>query len=197
MTVLHADSGTAGDANPIGGSFTTLTGFGALRRVSNTFANAAGSDTDSCAYVNAVADTADVYVQMRVPTVGGGDGGPFVRASTATGAQVFLQNGGGTDFNLYLFNGGYTLLDNDAGTYATNDTVRLEIVGTAYVSKQNSTTRNSVSNGTLSTGRGGMNIYTGATRFDLFEMGDFTSSSSFDVPRNLFNSFAVKRASSY
>lgn len=199
MATQFSDSGTGADANPVGGSLTTVTGFDAIRRVSNQFANASGGSTNSACYINTVADQGDQWVQVRVAVVGGQDAGPALRIQTATGYQVFLQNAsGGTDFNLYLYNAGYTLLDNDAGVYSTNDDIYAEVQGNAYVTKESGTTRNSVTNATFATGRMGINMYTGDTRFINFDAGDFTAGSTgLEVPRNLFLSGAVNRASNF
>ncbi len=182
MSVLFTDSGAGSDANPIGGSWTAVTGFDPIRRVSNQFANSVGSDQDCGAYVNTIAAFADMYSQVRIPTVGGGDAGPAVRIQTASSSQYFLQNSAGTDVNLYLLNGSYTLLDNDAGTYGANDDIYLEIQGTALLSKLAGVNKNSVTDATFATGRGGINMYTAATRFDNYELGDFAGGASVFIP---------------
>lgn len=199
MTALVQDDGTGTDANPIGGIYTTLTGFAPLRRVSNKFAGAnGGSDGDCAAYTSTVMPN-NQYAQVQVDTVGGGDAGPMIRMATGAQSGYFVQNSDGANMYVYsISSGSFALVDSDAAAYATGNTIYLEAQGTSIVSKKNGSTINSATDATLSSGRVGMNMYTQATRFSLFEGGDFSAGASgLDVPRNLFNSFAVRRASSY
>jgi hypothetical protein len=182
MTVLFTDSGTGSNANPIGGSYVTLTGWGALRRLSNQIANASGSGTNSGAYIN-ITTPNDHYCLMTPTVVGGRDGGPMVRCQTGAASGVLLTDYNGTDVEAYvLVSGSFgSFVDRDTGTYQSTSVVRLQAVGTSYTSKIDATTINSFTNATFSSGKAGLFMYDGTQRFINIEVGDFATGQSINV----------------
>lgn len=176
MSVLFTDSGTGTNANPIGGSYVTLTGIGALRRVSNQIANAAGSDTDSGAYIN-ITTPNDHYTKMTPAVVGGRDGGPMVRCQTGACSGVLITDYNATDVEAYVLVGGSfgSFVDRDTGTYQTTSVVYLEAQGTTYISKIDATTVNNFTDATFSSGKGGLFMYDGTQRYINIEVGDFVT----------------------
>lgn len=177
MTVLFTDSGAGADANPIGGSYVTVTGVGAIRRLGNQLANASGSDGDHAAYVD-ITTPNDCYCQVRNPVVGGRDGGPVVRAQPGAMSLLFFTDYNATDVEAYIFvSGSPTLKDRDAGTYNTNSILRFEVVGTTYTTKIDGATINSFTDATFSSGKCGVFMYDSALRFDQVEIGDFLTAA--------------------
>lgn len=176
MSVLFTDAGTGADANPIGGSYVTLTGIGGLRRVSNQIGNASGTDTDSGAYIN-ITTPNDHYCQGTPTVVGGRDGGPMVRVQTLAASGVLITDYNATDVEAYVLVAGSfgTQVDRDTGTYQTTSVVRLQAVGTAYTSKIDAATINSFTNATFSSGKAGFFFYDAAQRWTNIEVGDFTT----------------------
>lgn len=176
MSVLFTDSGTGSDANPIGGSYVTLTGIGGLRRVSNKIANAAGSDTDSAAYIN-ITTPNDQYCFGTPSTVGGRDGGPMVRCQTNAASGMLITDYNGTDVEAYALVAGSfgSFVDRDTGTYQTTSVVRFQAVGTTYTSKIDSTTINSFTDATFSSGKAGFFMYDATQRWGTIEVGDFVT----------------------
>lgn len=176
MASLFSDSGgAAGDANPIGGNFSTAPSFNPIQRTGSKFANSQGFDVDCGAYVNSVTPPNDHYAQVTVDTVGGGDAGPMVRISTSAQSCYFIQNADGATVLLYsISSGSYNLVDSDAGSYGAGQSAYLEAQGTTILSKVNNVTKNNATDATLASGRFGLNMYTAATRFTNFDGGDFS-----------------------
>ena len=175
MTVLFTDSGAGADANPIGGSYVTLTGWAALRRVGNEIANANGSDGDCGARIN-VATPNDHYCKIRPSVVSNRDFGPMVRVQAATASGVLMTDYNATDVECYVFVAGSfgSFVDRDAGTYQTTSDVYMEAQGTAYVTKIGAATINSFSDATFSSGQGGIFAYDSGARIINVEVGDFS-----------------------
>lgn len=175
MTVLFTDSGAGADANPIGGSYVTLSGWAAIRRVSNQLANATGSDGDCGARIN-VATPNDHYCQVTTAVVGGRDGGPMVRVQSAAASGVLITDYNATDVEAYVFVAGSfgSFKDRDTGTYTAGGTVYLEAQGTTYISKINGATINNFTDATFASGQGGVFMYEATQRFTNIEVGDFS-----------------------
>ncbi len=176
MTVLFSDSGVGADANPIGGSYVTLTGFAGLRRLSNTIANAAGSDQDCGARINVTTDN-DHYCKIRPSTVGNRDFGAMVRCQSATASGVLMTDYNATDVEVYVLVAGSfgSFVDRDTGTYQTTEDVYMEAQGTSYITKIGASTINSFTNATYLVGQGGIFLYDSTARVINVEVGNFAA----------------------
>lgn len=176
MSVLFTDSGTGADANPIGGSYVTLSGWAALKRVSNTIANAAGSDGDCGARIN-VTTPNNHYCKIRPSTVGNRDFGCMVRCQSASAGAVLMTDYNATDVEVYVLVAGSfgSFVDRDPGTYQTTSDVYMEAQGTSYLTKIGASTINSFTDATFSSGQGGVFMYDSTARVINVEVGDFVT----------------------
>jgi hypothetical protein len=174
VTVLFTDSGVGADANPIGGSYVTLTGWTALRRLSNTIANASGSDGDCGARINVVTPN-DHYCKIRPSTVGNRDFGCMVRCQSGSAGAVLMTDYNATDVEVYVLVAGSfgSFVDRDAGTYQTTSDIYMEVQGTSYLTKIGAATINSFTDTTFSSGQAGIFMYDSTARVINVEVGDF------------------------
>lgn len=170
----------------LGTNWTTVSGFNAL----SISSNACIATNDPCgAYYNAVTPPNNQWTQCTAGTLtGSGDLiGPAIRMSTSTDAQYWC-GGNTSDTELWLANGagGYTLLGSSTGISPGN-TLYLEAQGTAIVMKVNGVNRISVTNATLTGGRGGLFGSNGATNptLDDFSVGDFGGGGGGAAPGTL------------
>lgn len=177
MTVLFSDSGAGSNANPIGGSYVTITGWGGAQRTSDTIANDSGSNTDSGVRINVPTDN-DHYCQCTIPTLGGRDCGVMVRVQSGSAGGVLSTDYDGANLESYLVVAGvYDIKDRDVGTYATNSVLRTEVVGSNYTVKIDGVTINSFTDATFASGQAGLFLYDGAARFANVEVGNFLAAS--------------------
>lgn len=176
MSVLFTDSGAGANANPIGGSYVTLTGWAAIQRTSNQLANGAGSDQDCGARINVVTAN-DHYCKVTTAVVGGRDGGPMVRVQPVASSGALITDYNATDVEAYVFVAGAfgSFKDRDAGTYTAGGEVYLEAQGTTYISKINGATINNFTDATFLTGQAGVFMYEATQRFTNVEVGDFSA----------------------
>lgn len=178
MSVIFTDAGTGANANPIGGSYVTLSGWADIQRTGNQLANGNGSDTDCGARIN-VATPNDHYCKVTTAVVGGRDGGPMVRCQSAAASGVLITDYNAIDVEAYVFVSGSfgSFKDRDVGTYTAGGEVYLEAQGTTYISKINGATINNFTDATFSSGQGGVFMYAADQRFTNIEVGDFNASA--------------------
>ncbi len=182
MTVLFTDSGTGADANPIGGSYVTMTGWAGLKRLSNTIANAAGSDGDCGARINVTTDN-DHYCKIRPSTVSNRDFGCMVRCQSGSAGGVTMTDYNAADVECYVFVAGSfgSFVDRDTGTYQTTSDVYMEVQGTSYVTKIGASTINSFTDATFSSGQAGIFMYDSGARVINVEVGNFSSGTAYTL----------------
>lgn len=177
MSTLFTDSGTGADANPIGGNYTTFTGFGAFRRASNKIGGASG--TNNAVYVNSVADQTDSWIQGKVGTNSGKSFGLMLRASTSAGDAYLLQLYNGSTWDIAKWTGGsYSVLSTTTLAFAQDDVIYFEIQGTTLLAKHNGATVSAltVTDSTYSTGR-----------FGLYSFADIVDTSMYDITAGDFS----------
>lgn len=159
---LATDNFTGGDANPIGGNWTTLSsGPSALQRVSNAVQ---GTDTGSRngAYYNAVSAPNDQWSSLVITAAGGGHG-PCVVVRAAVGADSYYAfcpiDAGGDAFDLAkVVAGAYTSLSSDFSAWAPGDTIKIEAQGTTIRGFINGVEVASVTDSALASGQFGIVI---------------------------------------
>jgi hypothetical protein len=131
---IATDSFTRADADPIGGNWTTITGQGSLKIVSNSVTFSVNNDSGSRYNTGTWPD--DQYAQVKVTTVGGLSTtgfGPVVRcasgAYTCYGLYI-CASGVASDVVLYKrVAGTFTSLATRTQTYSAGDTFRIEVIG--------------------------------------------------------------------
>lgn len=138
MTVLFTDSGAGDDASPIGGPYTTITGFNPLRRLENEIGGTANSANNG-AWINSVAAQEDCYIEAAIAGGTLNSVGLMLRLDDDDGYvfQVF----GGTPMIARFDGGSYSnLATGDAVSYTQGDVMRFEAVGTVLTAKYNGAT---------------------------------------------------------
>lgn len=171
MSILYAETFAGANANPIGGVWTTITGFAALQRVSNALD---GSTGDSAAYVSSVTPANDHYASVTMDAAAlTTDGGPIVRAATGAKTHYLLDIAGTTQ--IYKVSAGvYTGLGSTfAYTKIAGDVWQLRAVGTTMSAWLNGVQKLSVVDAVIASGRFGVFVAGTSQRYSAFEGGDF------------------------
>lgn len=181
MTVLFTDSGAGADANPIGGVYTTLTGFDNLRRLSN---RVEGNLGNSGAYINSVTPANNQYMKLKwqMGSISVGDGGgPMVRVQTGSASGYVFQiydNGGTPKIELARFDSGsYVPLISNSASFTPGDLAYIEAVGTTITAKINGVQVLQTTDATYASGRLGIYSFSNVWVYDTIEGGDFLSPS--------------------
>lgn len=167
---LFSESFTGANANPIGGNWTTNTGFAAIQRISNA---ADGSSGDSAAYVTGVSTLADSHAKVKfIGTAVTTDGGPFVRGDPAAVTHYLLDL---PTMQLYYVHAGtYTTIgSSSAQTFTTNDTAELVVVGSFLFGLRNDVVQVRAIDTNLTTGRCGVFMSGTSIRFSNYDCGDY------------------------
>ena len=173
MSVLYSETFTGANANPIGGVWTTGSGWAALQRISNLVDGTSG---DSGAYVSTVVPPNDQYSKVTLGAAFTTDGGPFVRA--ATGAKTHYLLDIAASCQLYRVSAGvYTTIGAAfSHTAVIGDVYEIRAVGTTISGWINGVQQRTVSDANIASGRFGIFISGTSLRFSSFEGGDFTTS---------------------
>lgn len=183
MSTLFTDSGTGSNANPIGGAYTTLTGFSDIQRLSNLIEGTASSSNHG-AYVNSVTPPNNQWMQCSLQQAADSSngGGVMVRVQTGSASGYGMQIFGASNPNtvaLFRFDSGsYTQLDSTTITYAPGDVFYLEIQGTTLIGKVNGVQKVTATDATYASGRLGLYLYSAPSNFiNLVTGGDFGGST--------------------
>jgi len=178
VSTLASDDFNRANNASLGSNWTTRDGLGSFSISSNQ----ASSTTDnSAAYYNAVSFPADQWSQCTVASPGGADNsgaGPAIRQNTSgvdSGYDCYTWSGGA---GVWLANGGsYTKIASLTGTVANGSVVYMEAQGTTITVKVGGTSIGSFTNGTLSTGKPGIQYGQGGSNdnLDNWSGGDFDS----------------------
>lgn len=175
MTILASESFAGVDANPIGGNWTTITGYSALQRLSNTVQRTTGN----CgAHYNAAQPPDDQYVKMVIGTAGY-EGGPAVRISTSATTYYLFDIDQGTSGAGQIYKciaGVFTLLvGNTTAVPVAGDTVELRVIGTTLSGWLNGVQQCSVDDSSIASGRFGIALPSNSPviKYSSFEGGDF------------------------
>lgn len=130
MAVAYDDFNGA-NADPIGGSWTTITGLGALRRYNNT---CAASAAGMCgAYRNDITPGAAQYAQCKIAGSAGVDDDRYPAVRISTSATTFYTLGSDDPADLYFakfVNGSEVKLGNSLialSSLSIGDVIRLEV----------------------------------------------------------------------
>ena len=149
-------------------------------------AKAGGEGTyDNAVFYTAGTFANDQYAKITMATLpasGNSYFGALVRGSSTDFVWCqYLRQSGSNKNRLYWFNAGaYTLIaQQNTTTFATNDTIELEVEGTTYTMYKNGVSILSGSNAsTPATGKPGFSMYDVDERFDDWEGGDLVSAST-------------------
>lgn len=191
MATLATDAFTRANETPIASPWIT-TGHGgtSINLVSNTFRGSTASSSNAAWYDGSITWPNDQWSEFTVSAVGGSDGGPMVRVSTAVGFYAYMvtPEGGGV-LNLYkISDNSFAVIASSAGSngYQIGDTIRIEAEGNVIRVKRNGATviTHTDSTSPIASGRPGGFIYSNDLILDNFQAGDFTASSG-PVARNL------------
>lgn len=174
MTTLLTDSGAGSDANPIGDPYTTLTGFNALRRLSNTL-RGTSSGANNGAYVNSISDQADSWIQARIASSTPASVGLMLRCATGAANGYVFQIFGGAPQIARWDAGSYTSLVSDSGAFDLDDVLYFEMVGTTLTAKVNGSTVLTTTDSTYASGRFGLYSFADTSGLDQLTAGDFGS----------------------
>jgi chitodextrinase len=172
---MASDDFNRANVSPLGGNWSTWTGLGALRLVSNQVATA-GADGDAGARWSGASFGADQFSQITIAASDGTpDSGPAVRMATGALTGYFTTSHNPNLVYIHKFaNGGYTELGKTAGQYGTGDVVRLEAIGNRVCVYVNQTAVvYCVTDGApLSGGSPGIFMYDAPERVDDWSGGD-------------------------
>jgi len=179
-SVVAADNFNRSDANPIGGSWTTVSSKNNLKIVSNQVEAAiAGAG----AYWNANTFSANQYSRVKVADASSSDLAIYVRVKSGQDTSYFVSAVSG-NVNFYkAVSGSYTnLKSSTAMSLSNNDILRLEATGinpTTLSFYQNGILRDSITDSTVelqSTGYPGIYIGSVLAKFDDWEGGNMLPS---------------------
>jgi hypothetical protein len=113
---------------------------------------------------------------LRASRAANGDNGVALRHQSSTDQYYMVYNSGGGAFQVYLRNGGYTLLDTLSASagLAVGDVIRGEIDGNTIVGKVNGVPIGSPvsAGGTLSGGQPGIVLFNAFRGLDNWNAGD-------------------------
>jgi len=187
-STVATDNFNRSDVNPIGGNWTTITGWGNMKISSNTLTQSGASSTDNGAYWNANTFSTNQYSQAKASILATNNDMSLV-VRVQTGVQTFyLANlgdwGGGSKVRFYKWvnTTGTNLKETVSASLSAGDTLRFEAVGT------NPTTLNMYKNGVLldsitdsttelqTTGAPGLVMYYTDGAWDDWEGGDMLPS---------------------
>lgn len=148
------DTFTRADANPIGGNWTTTSGFHAIQLLGNK-AQAVTTFQDACAYWNANSFNNDQYSEVVIPFINDliSYAGPAVRCSASqVGYQLYVGGVLGTLCSLFLGTGLSTTLATFHYIVNANDAIRLTVIGNLLTVSVNGVTVGTFTDSTYPTG---------------------------------------------
>lgn len=179
--ILASESFAGTDANPIGGNWTTITGEGAIQRLSNAAVRSANDSLDHSAYYSSGSQPPDdQYCKLVVATIAY-DGGPIVRASTSATTYYLLDcDPSSNGMTLYkVVAGAFTSLGQGTVTINNGDTVELRVTGNTLDAYLNGVFKFSANDSVIASGRFGVRSYGNSSpiSFSSFEGGDFNVAS--------------------
>ena len=121
--VTYGDNFNRADANPIGGNWTTMPVYSALKVASNKVQGSTASTNG--AFWNASTPSVDQFSELKMDQQ---DGGPAVRVRTSTQVDMYFTDSLASIYRLArMVNGSYTILQNLGNP--TGKVVRLEATG--------------------------------------------------------------------
>ena len=127
--------------------------------VSNAVASDEGGGNPSAAYWNANSFANDQYSQATVlhaAGTGSGGSGVTVRWVNGVGGYAATFHGSTWDIRFLYSNGNATLLTSGSGTFADNDVIKLQIIGSTLTLFQNGTSIGTTTDTTYVSGHPGM-----------------------------------------
>lgn len=153
--------------------------------VSNEVKSGGEGSYDNASYWNANSFANDQYAKARIsalPASGTSLMGVMVRGNgTDYCFNQYKRDSGSNKSRIYWFNAGaYTAIAlQNTTTFATNDTIELEVEGTTYTMYKNGVSILSGSNASApSSGSAGLTVYDLDERLDDWEGGDMVSAST-------------------
>lgn len=187
MTILASDSGAGSDANPIGGNWTTVSGYNGLRRVSNSIRGTTAGGAN-VARNTAATWPADHYSKVAIGTLQAGeDGGAAARISSSAQTLYFFDRNG-ANVELYKdVSDVYTQLGSSvADTHSAGDVHECRAVGTTISGWKNGVQKISVTDSSISSGNAGIFWWGNTVPLTNWEGGDFASSATSLPPNRAF-----------
>jgi hypothetical protein len=164
---MASDNFNRSNANPLDNSWTTWSGFSALRLVSNEVATASGSTGSSGAYQSSTELSSQVTIKARDSGTGPTtNGGPAICINSGNGYFANQEFDGFTCIYRIDSNGFNRLVDQSYTNWAVNDVVRLRRSGNSLIVSVNGADTASTTDTTYMTGNSGMFIYNGDVRLD-------------------------------
>jgi len=177
MSLPATDDFNRGDANPIGGNWTTVTGQGDVAIVSN---QAVGGNGGGGAVARWNADTFsdDQYCQAKIQTIDGASLLTRVPSSAFDGYLLYMAGSG--DVRIYRMDAGSAIgpLSTPNFAYVVGDTVKLTSVGSTHTAYKNGVAQaNPATDATHTSGSPGINFNNSSSALDDWEGGNVSSTT--------------------
>ncbi len=176
--VLATDNFNRANENPLSG-WTTITDEWPLQIIADQVRGTVTFENNG-AYYTAVTPPDDHYSQIRIATGTSNSVAPAVRVATGAATYYAANAQVSPPFaDLYKIVGtSYTSLSTASTSLATNDIIRLTVIGSDLTMYQNGVPILTATDNAITSGRFGIYINTGGTlsntEFDDFEGGDFS-----------------------
>lgn len=201
MPELDSDTFTYSDgvlATVSSGKWEKLSGMADMTVVSN---EVHATDEDCVARIAAWSGhTTDHYAECKISNSQSDNGGPVLRANGTSTYYYIRGDGTGNGVNVFkVVSGSFTSIHADAGSYAINDVIRGEIVGTTITVKKNGTELYSpfTDSAISSAGRPGIGGFNALGRLNDWAAGDFAAGAAFLAANPTMVRQAVNRAGTY
>ena len=162
LSDLVADSFTRADVGTLGPNWTTMAGFAVASITSNAAINNVASSGYSFSYYNAQKFSADQFSQATYNSSPTSYDGVGVRVATGDNGYWFLCPTG-TSYLIKRVAGAQTTLTSGFTSCATNDVVRIEVVGTQITAYKNGVQVSTASDSALTSGVPGISLYNSGT----------------------------------
>ena len=175
-----SDTFTRANESPVAAPWTKNGSGSNFALDSSALIKASGED-DATYYYDAAASSANQYSEVQLTVSVPFDGGPAVRIGSGATLNNYVVSAAGNYYKYVA--GSFTDLGAHGDTWSTNDYVRLEASGSTLTLKRDTTTpatttRDDVTDSSLSSGQPGLNAYAPYTAFDNWTGGDISGAIS-------------------
>jgi len=185
MALPATDDFNRANANPAGGNWSACTSGGNVKILSNRLSGAGSSDF--VAYWNADTPNNDQYAKCLVPLSASYDGGPGVRVNYNNIHNGYFYNVGFGSISK-ITNGSWSVvLWGTTGTYSATSVYKLQAVGNALTTFQDSTQTGTSTDSSFPSGNLGIGGYATDIIIDDWEGGNVGgAASSILMPKHTY-----------